>query len=99
MNTLEVSSHAMISLKNILFATDFSEASEAALPYAAAISRRYGSQLHVVHMVTPASYLIPYAPDVPSTIETLHDAARADAEAALQAEQAAPKLFGPTKST
>ena len=65
MKALEVSSHAVISLKNILFATDFSEASEAALPYAAAISRRYGSQLHVVNMVSPASYLIPYAPDVP----------------------------------
>ena len=84
MKALEVSSHAMISLKNILFATDFSEASEAALPYAAAISRRYGSQLHVVHMVSPASYLIPYAPDVPSTIETLHDAARANARERME---------------
>jgi len=43
MKTLEVTSHAGISLKNILFATDFSEASEAALPYAAAIARRYDS--------------------------------------------------------
>ena len=32
MKTLEVTSHTGISLKNILFATDFSEASEAALP-------------------------------------------------------------------
>ena len=39
MKVLEVSSHAGISLKNVLFATDFSEASEAALPYAAAISQ------------------------------------------------------------
>ena len=38
MKTLEVTSHAGISLKNILFATDFSEASQAALPYAAAIA-------------------------------------------------------------
>jgi nucleotide-binding universal stress UspA family protein len=84
MKALEVSSHAVISLKNILFATDFSEASQAALPYAAAISRRYGSQLHVVHMVSPASYLIPYAPDVPSTIETMHDAAREDARERME---------------
>jgi nucleotide-binding universal stress UspA family protein len=84
MKALEASSHAMISLKNILFATDFSEASEAALPYAAAISRRYGSQLHVAHIVTPASYLIPYAPDVPSTIETLHNATRADARQRME---------------
>ena len=40
MKTLEVSSHAGISLKNILFATDFSEASQAALPYAIAIASR-----------------------------------------------------------
>jgi hypothetical protein len=43
MKTLEVTSHAGISLKNILFATDFTEASHAALPYAAAIARRYDS--------------------------------------------------------
>ena len=62
MKTLEVTSHAGISLKNILFATDFSEASEAALPYAAAIARRYDSQLHIAHIVSPASYIIPTEP-------------------------------------
>jgi hypothetical protein len=41
MKLMEVSSHTGISLKNVLFATDFSEVSEAALPYAAAICRRY----------------------------------------------------------
>ena len=56
MKTLEVTSHAGISLKNILFATDFSEASQAALPYAAAIARRYDSQLHIAHIMSPASY-------------------------------------------
>ena len=45
--------------RNILFATDFSEASEAALVYAAAISRHYDSQLHVVHIMSPASYIVP----------------------------------------
>jgi len=80
MYTLQVSSHAGISLKNILFATDFSEASEAALPYAAATSRRYGSQLHVVHVLSPASYIVPFAPESPVTVESMHDAARADAQ-------------------
>jgi nucleotide-binding universal stress UspA family protein len=59
MKVLEVTSHAGISLRNILFATDFSEASEAALAYAAAISRHYDSQLHVVHIMSPASYIVP----------------------------------------
>ena len=62
MKTLEVTSHAGISLKNILFATDFSEASQAALPYAAAIARRYDSQLHVVHVISSAGYIIPSQP-------------------------------------
>jgi nucleotide-binding universal stress UspA family protein len=59
MKALEVTSHVGISLRNILFATDFSEASEAALDYAAAISRHYDCQLHVVHIMSPASYIVP----------------------------------------
>ena len=78
MKTLEVTSHAGISLKNILFATDFSEASQAALPYAAAIARRYDSQLHIAHIMSPASYVIPSQPGDPVTIDSIHEAARAD---------------------
>ena len=78
MKTLEVTSHAGISLKNILFATDFSEASEAALPYAAAIARRYDSQLHIAHIVSPASYIIPSEPGDLITIDSIHEAALAD---------------------
>jgi hypothetical protein len=33
-----------ISIRNILFATDFSSCSEAALPYAIGVSRRYCSR-------------------------------------------------------
>lgn len=40
-----------ISLRNILFATDFSSSSEAALPYAIALSRRYDSLLNIVSVV------------------------------------------------
>lgn len=78
MKTLEVTSHAGISLKNILFATDFSEASQAALPYAAAIARRYHSQLHIAHIVSPASYTIPSQPSDLVTIDSIHEAALAD---------------------
>jgi nucleotide-binding universal stress UspA family protein len=45
-----------ISIKNILFATDFSIHSSAALVYARSIARRYGSTIHAVHVVTPSSY-------------------------------------------
>ena len=85
MKTLEVTSHAGISLKNILFATDFSEASQAALPYAAAIARRYDSQLHVAHIMSPASYIIPSLPGDPVTLDSIHEAARADARQRMEA--------------
>jgi nucleotide-binding universal stress UspA family protein len=78
MKTLAVTRHAGISLRNILFATDFSEASHAALPYAAAIARRYDSQLHIAHIMSPASYIIPSPPGDLVTMECIHEAARAD---------------------
>jgi len=40
-----------ISLKNILFPTDFSERSAVALPYAAAIARHYDAKIYLVHVV------------------------------------------------
>ena len=40
----------MILLKNILVATDFGEASEAALNYGRDLARAYGSALHVMHV-------------------------------------------------
>ncbi|MBZ5598104.1 MAG: universal stress protein [Acidobacteriia bacterium] len=42
-----------LSLKTILFTTDFSSASEAALPYVQALVRWYGSKVIVVHSVEP----------------------------------------------
>jgi nucleotide-binding universal stress UspA family protein len=39
------------SLQNILFATDFFSCSEAALPYAVGLARRFGSTLHTVTVV------------------------------------------------
>lgn len=47
---------ARVSLKNILFATDFSQPSEQALPVARAIARGYGSKVFAVHVLTPAAY-------------------------------------------
>ncbi len=44
-----------VSVRNVLFATDFSATSEAALPYAVAICRRFGSTLHTVHVLAEAS--------------------------------------------
>lgn len=41
-----------ISLKNILYATDFSRYSDAALPFALSVSRRYGSRLFALHVIS-----------------------------------------------
>lgn len=41
------------ALRNVMFATDFSPASHAALPYAISIARHYRSNLHVAHIITP----------------------------------------------
>jgi nucleotide-binding universal stress UspA family protein len=46
----------LIRLNNIMFTTDFSSSSLAALPYAAAVARRYGSKLFVAHAVQPHPY-------------------------------------------
>jgi len=47
-----------LSVKNVLFATDFSPTSESALPYATAICRRFRSTLHLVHVLSEASLLM-----------------------------------------
>ena len=45
-----------ISLKNILYATDFSETAEAALPYVSAIATKYASKVFAVYVKPPDSY-------------------------------------------
>jgi nucleotide-binding universal stress UspA family protein len=47
-----------LSVKNVLFATDFSPTSEAALPYATAICRRFRGTLHMAHVLSEASLLM-----------------------------------------
>lgn len=44
---------ATLSFKNILLATDFSNASEKALNYATAIARLHGSKIYLVHVLRP----------------------------------------------
>jgi nucleotide-binding universal stress UspA family protein len=43
-----------IQLKNILYLTDFSEPSMAALPFAAGLAHTYGAAVHALHVLTPA---------------------------------------------
>jgi nucleotide-binding universal stress UspA family protein len=47
-----------VKVKNVLFATDFSKYSNAALPYALAIAHQYGVKLYGVHVLSPEAYLL-----------------------------------------
>lgn len=52
-----------ITLSNVLFATDFSEVSRAALPYALALARWYGGKIFVTRIVAYEPYLsVPLEP-------------------------------------
>ena len=48
-----------LELHNILFATDFSPAAAAALPFAAHLAQEFGAKLHAVHAKAPESYALP----------------------------------------
>ncbi len=73
-----VQANKRISLKNILFLTDFSEPSGAALPFASAIARSYGSVVHALHVLLPSAYTY-MAPEVATTLlDDEEDRARAE---------------------
>ncbi len=48
---------ARLSLKSLIFLTDFSEPSEAALPFALSLAREYGATVHALHVLVPEAYL------------------------------------------
>jgi nucleotide-binding universal stress UspA family protein len=56
MTTAAVRAQELIQLKNLLYVTDFSQASELALPFAVALSRRYDATIHALHVLTPNPY-------------------------------------------
>ncbi len=53
---LATATNTRIQFSNILFPTDFSAFSEAALPYAEALARRYEATLYPAHVVPPEPY-------------------------------------------
>jgi len=75
-----VQANKLISLKNVLFLTDFSEASTNALPFATMIARSYGSKLTALHVLLPS--VAPYlAADMSAALlDDQEDLARAEME-------------------
>lgn len=65
---------ARFALKNILYLTDFSEPSEAVLPFAAEIAREYGSTIYAFHVMIPQIYTY-MTPDLADASLTAQDEA------------------------
>ncbi|MGA3089600.1 MAG: universal stress protein [Terriglobales bacterium] len=67
-----------VTLKNVLFATDFSPCSNAALPYVLAVTRRYGACLYAAHVVPSMSEMLLMSPESwPAAIEAEEETVRA----------------------
>jgi nucleotide-binding universal stress UspA family protein len=79
---------AMIVLKNILVATDFSEPSANALAYGRDLARAYNATLHVLHVTEDV--LMRYSPEVgfavPDLQKDLEQAARRELDAIITAD-------------
>jgi nucleotide-binding universal stress UspA family protein len=69
-----------ISLENILFATDFSPAAEAALPYALGLAKHYGAKVHGLHVRFPATYPIVGPEGFPQVMEAAEEQAKFEAK-------------------
>jgi nucleotide-binding universal stress UspA family protein len=46
----------MVTYKNILYCTDFSESAKAALPFAIDMTKKYGATLHIIHVYQDPSH-------------------------------------------
>ena len=83
MNLLEQKLETAVAIQNILFATDFSEVSEAALPYVTALSLRYGSAVHVAHILPDATLVRP-SPVDPVVFGSIYEHAHSTAQEKIQ---------------
>jgi nucleotide-binding universal stress UspA family protein len=75
-----VATKTRIALKNILFATDFSPAAIAALPYAIGLATQYGGKVHGLHVRYPATYPIVGPEAMPQIIEAAEEQAKFEAK-------------------
>ncbi len=76
-----------IRLPNVVLATDFSEASNAAIGYAASIARNYQGKVYVVHVIPPEVYWLVPPESLPKVEEGVEESARKQMTALLASEQ------------
>src|SRR3954468_12009449 len=86
----------MIAMKNVLVATDFGEAADAALEYGRELATRFGATLHVLHVAENvyitafgAETYASFAPDLQRDIE--QSPHRRLAEATVDSDRSGPK--------
>lgn len=84
----------MITLKNILVATDFSEPSDAALTYGRALAHNFKATLHVAHVIGSVSSAVygaeGYVASLPELQQDIEDTARKELDALLVDNDAPP---------
>jgi nucleotide-binding universal stress UspA family protein len=80
----------MIELKRVLFTTDFTDASQKALPILRAIARRFGSKVFAAHVWTP----MPYSMVSPDVIAVLDRQSERAAKSELEKLSKTPVLDG-----
>jgi nucleotide-binding universal stress UspA family protein len=71
-----------INLKKILYLTDFSEPSEAALPFAAAVAREYSAKVYALHVMSPSMLVYTTPETTVATMEAQEEAAQAEMQRA-----------------
>ncbi|MFZ0038331.1 MAG: universal stress protein [Candidatus Acidiferrales bacterium] len=67
-----------VKVKNILYLTDFSKPSEAALPFAITCGRGCGAKVHALHVLIPRPYLYTTPELTMPTIQAEEDSAQAE---------------------
>ncbi len=73
-----IATGAPAGVHNILYVTDFSQPSEAALPFAISAARKYGARIHALHALLPVPYVVTAPETIAMSIAAEGDIARAD---------------------
>ena len=85
----------MVEIKKILYPTDFSEQAACALPYARDLARRFGSELHCLHVLDEAYQY--WAGAGESAVPTVVSEEELLSSARRQMDEFVAKHFGPER--
>jgi nucleotide-binding universal stress UspA family protein len=69
-----------VSLKNILYATDFSPTAESALPYVLGLAKRFGATVHALHVRFPVTYPVVGPEGMPQVMEAAEEQAKQESK-------------------